>query len=46
MDKEEARYHMQRCVASGLWIPDGGKKKENDGEEQEVPQEEVETAEE
>ncbi|KAL0275381.1 UNVERIFIED_CONTAM: hypothetical protein PYX00_003241 [Menopon gallinae] len=55
MDKEEARYHMQRCVASGLWIPDG-KKKENDGEgegegeeqeqEQDDAQEEVEATEE
>lgn len=22
MDEEEARYHMKRCVDSGLWVPD------------------------
>ncbi|KAK6631692.1 hypothetical protein RUM43_013756 [Polyplax serrata] len=26
MPEEEARYHMKRCVDSGLWLPDGGKK--------------------
>lgn len=32
MPEEEARYHMKRCVDSGLWVPEGGKKKaEGDG---------------
>ena len=22
MPKEEAQYHMQRCIDSGLWVPD------------------------
>lgn len=25
MDDESARYHMKRCIDSGLWLPDGGK---------------------
>lgn len=29
MPQEEAVYHMKRCVDSGLWIPDGGKKSED-----------------
>lgn len=32
MPEEEARYHMKRCVDSGLWVPEGGKKAE-EGEE-------------
>lgn len=28
MDEEQARYHMKRCVESGLWIPEAGKTKE------------------
>ena len=24
MPKEEAEYHMKRCVDSGLWVPGGG----------------------
>lgn len=30
MDEEEAKYHMKRCVDSGLWVPEGGKKKQQD----------------
>ncbi|KAJ8958925.1 hypothetical protein NQ318_019694 [Aromia moschata] len=30
MDEEDAKYHMKRCVDSGLWVPDGGKKKQED----------------
>lgn len=26
MNQEEAAYHMKRCVDSGLWLPEGGKK--------------------
>ncbi|XP_044751825.1 hsp90 co-chaperone Cdc37 [Coccinella septempunctata] len=28
MEEEESRYHMKRCIDSGLWIPDANKKKE------------------
>ena len=27
MKKDEAEYHMDRCVKSGLWVPDAGKGK-------------------
>lgn len=33
MDEEQAKYHMKRCVDSGLWVPEGGKKKEAEEEE-------------
>lgn len=29
MPVDEARYHMKRCIDSGLWVPDA-KSKEND----------------
>ena len=36
MPESEARYHLKRCIDSGLWIPDAKKteeeKKEADGE--------------
>ncbi|KAJ9599278.1 hypothetical protein L9F63_010235, partial [Diploptera punctata] len=36
MPEEEARYHMKRCIDSGLWVPqktsDGDKETEADGE--------------
>lgn len=22
MDEEQAKYHMKRCIDSGLWVPD------------------------
>lgn len=25
MPEEEARYHLKRCIDSGLWVPDAGK---------------------
>lgn len=28
MKKEDAEYHMDRCVKSGLWVPDANAKKE------------------
>lgn len=27
MDEKDARYHMKRCVDSGLWIPEANKTK-------------------
>lgn len=37
MDEKDARYHMKRCVDSGLWIPEankGGKEEAGDGSSQ------------
>lgn len=25
MPEEEARYHLNRCINSGLWVPDAGR---------------------
>lgn len=38
MNEEDARYHMKRCVDSGLWVPDANKGKE-DKEETNVDKE-------
>nr|XP_018908231.1 PREDICTED: hsp90 co-chaperone Cdc37 [Bemisia tabaci] len=43
MPQEEAVYHMKRCVDSGLWIPDGGKKSE-DGNDDTVAEEATTTS--
>lgn len=32
MSEEDARYHMKRCVDSGLWVPEA-KKKEGEKED-------------
>ncbi|XP_041839204.1 hsp90 co-chaperone Cdc37 isoform X2 [Melanotaenia boesemani] len=32
LDPEEGRYHLKRCIDSGLWVPDSG---EGDDEEEE-----------
>ena len=40
---EEARYHLKRCVDSGLWIPnaqDAGQGPAKDGANSEKPEEE------
>lgn len=29
MPKEEASYHIQRCIDSGLWVPGGGDEEKN-----------------
>ncbi|KAJ8935072.1 hypothetical protein NQ314_013017 [Rhamnusium bicolor] len=39
MDKEEAKYHMKRCVDSGLWVPEGGKKAQEDAGDAQSSQE-------
>ena len=26
LPKEEASLHLQRCIDSGMWVPEGGKK--------------------
>lgn len=35
MDEEEAKYHMKRCVDSGLWVPEANKKQAGDADEEE-----------
>ncbi len=29
MPEDEARYHLKRCIDSGLWIPDAKKAEQN-----------------
>ena len=36
MPEEEAKYHMKRCVKSGLWVPEGGAKEEEEPAYQEI----------
>lgn len=33
LPEEEARYHMKRCVDSGLWVPEANKGQETEGKE-------------
>ena len=33
MPEEEARYHLKRCIDSGLWVPDARKAEAAEGEE-------------
>lgn len=35
MDEEEAKYHMKRCIDSGLWVPDA-KKQQSDDDSSEI----------
>lgn len=35
MDEEEAKYHMKRCVDSGLWVPEANKKDADEGSDAE-----------
>lgn len=32
MSEEDAKYHMKRCVDSGLWVPDAKKKEKEEAE--------------
>lgn len=43
MDKKEAEYHMDRCIKSGLWVPDAKKQQQSSEEQQnqEEPEEEI-----
>lgn len=41
MPEDEAKYHLKRCVDSGLWVPDASKvdkdeKEGNDGESADI----------
>ena len=38
MPEDEARYHMKRCVDSGLWVPDANKKDDEEVEEDGEPE--------
>ena len=29
LPKEEAEYHIKRCIDSGLWVPGGAKEEDN-----------------
>ena len=33
MDREVFQYHMQRCIDSGLWVPNAKKDSPDAGEE-------------
>lgn len=50
LPEEEARYHLKRCIDSGMWVPDGNKgvldlKPEDEQEGEAVKLVEVETEE-
>uniref|UniRef100_A0A914UT87 Hsp90 chaperone protein kinase-targeting subunit n=1 Tax=Plectus sambesii TaxID=2011161 RepID=A0A914UT87_9BILA len=51
MDKEEFSFHLQRCIASGLWVPDANKPNafeqgdQSDQAEKEQPDDATETPE-
>ncbi|XP_026053717.1 hsp90 co-chaperone Cdc37 [Carassius auratus] len=38
MDPTEAKYHMKRCIDSGLWVPNARADEEGDKEEGDEPQ--------
>ncbi|XP_004071400.1 hsp90 co-chaperone Cdc37 [Oryzias latipes] len=45
MDPTEAKHHMKRCIDSGLWVPNSGEGKEEEGTYEEVKREPEETKE-
>ncbi|KAJ8315268.1 hypothetical protein KUTeg_007418 [Tegillarca granosa] len=36
LSREDAEYHLKRCIDSGLWVPDAKKDSDNQQEEEEV----------
>jgi len=40
MPEEEARYHLKRCIDSGLWVPEANKQAKEPSENEENPEEE------
>ena len=40
MPEEEARYHLKRCIDSGLWVPDAKKAEKEATESEDKPEEE------
>lgn len=43
MSPEEFRYHLDRCIASGLWVPEGGKAGAGDQKDEQAEEGEKET---
>lgn len=41
MDEEEARYHMKRCVDSGLWVPEAKASQSSETEDPNEDSEEI-----
>ncbi|XP_045903285.1 hsp90 co-chaperone Cdc37 isoform X2 [Micropterus dolomieu] len=39
LDPEEGKYHLRRCIDSGLWVPDSGEGDDDDKEEDEEEEE-------
>ncbi|XP_056136976.1 hsp90 co-chaperone Cdc37 [Lampris incognitus] len=42
LDLTEGKYHMMRCIDSGLWVPDMGRDDDDDDDEEEEEREENE----
>jgi len=42
--KEEAEYHIKRCIDSGLWVPGAGDKGDDDTEDDATAGAEAEAA--
>lgn len=42
LSEEDARYHLDRCIKSGLWVPDANKARADEGAENEAGKEEGE----
>ena len=40
LSEEDARYHLDRCIKSGLWVPDANKARADEGAENEGGEEE------
>lgn len=36
LPEDEAKYHMKRCVDSGLWVPEANKSTYDDGDEKDT----------
>lgn len=43
MPEDEAKYHLKRCVDSGLWVPDASKV-DNEAESSSEPQTDADNA--
>ncbi|XP_038568787.1 hsp90 co-chaperone Cdc37 isoform X1 [Micropterus salmoides] len=39
LDPDEGKYHLRRCIDSGLWVPDSGEGDDDDKEEDEEEEE-------
>lgn len=45
MNEEDAKYHMKRCIDSGLWVPDAKKKDEAGASDSSIKEKENEKSE-